>query len=325
MADRLPSFVDRLQIPEIIIADGAKGTELMPFLHQLQQQPDYQGLPNITDVLNLHWPGVVQDVLHKYILAGARIIQTNTFNSNGAVLSRWGMSDQITALNQEGARIARDAAGSFAYVSGDIGQTGLGPYLAGAEKRGQRTRISGLKDQIHAAIVPQARGLLEQGNVDVIHIETQQYIGETHAIIDAVREVSRDIPLIVTMSFDTVSSAGLVTKGGVTPHDFVELTNKEGVHVRGANCGLGFEKIEELMRHLRGNDQKAILMAKVNMGLPEFDQGEMVYRGTPEEVREYVRLMQSQDVRLIGLCCGSKPKDIDIIRVALSSPMMNTQ
>src|SRR4030095_2895324 len=96
---------------QLVVFDGGLGTELYRrgvFINKS------------FDELNLVNPQLVTEVHRSYVDAGADSIETNTFAANRVKLSQHGLVEQVVAINEQGARLARAAAGS-AYVAGAIG------------------------------------------------------------------------------------------------------------------------------------------------------------------------------------------------------------
>ena len=63
--------------------------------------------------------------IRDYVRAGADVLETNTFGANRIKLGSFGLAEKLAAINVEGARIARRAAGDRAYVAGSIGPLGI--------------------------------------------------------------------------------------------------------------------------------------------------------------------------------------------------------
>ncbi|MDF2725943.1 MAG: homocysteine methyltransferase, partial [Paenibacillus sp.] len=76
---------------QIIVGDGAMGT----YLYQM-------GFPvGISyEELNLLKPDVIVDVHRRYYEAGARLIETNTFSANREKLSKYGLEEDVEAINR---------------------------------------------------------------------------------------------------------------------------------------------------------------------------------------------------------------------------------
>src|SRR5215210_2495216 len=117
----------RLDVGEVVILDGAMGTEL-----------ERRGVP-MDDVvwdaaaLATH-PDMVREVREDYIRAGADVIITNTFATARHVLEPAGMGGQFRELNIRAVTLAKEArenaaegrgfsAGSIATMSGHSGHS----------------------------------------------------------------------------------------------------------------------------------------------------------------------------------------------------------
>jgi methionine synthase I (cobalamin-dependent) len=286
------TFLDRLSQPGILVADGATGT-------MLQQA----GLPSgaAPERWNLENPQAVRALHRAYIDAGADIVLTNTFGGSRPKLSKDGLGDQAREINRAAARLAREVAGDKAIVLGDIGPTGrlLEPLgdLPVAEAV--------------SAFAEQAAGLAE-GGVDAIIIETMSDLEEAKAAVEGVKQVT-DLPILVTMSFDTRGR----TMMGVKPATAVKALWSMGVAVVGANCGRTLSETLAAVTEMRQAMPEAVLMAKPNAGLPHLDGGESVFDVTPEVMAEYALKFSAVGVKIMGGCCGSGPDHIQAIARAL--------
>src|SRR5918993_1531990 len=108
-------FIEALD-SRVLVCDGAVGTMLYAkgvFINKS------------FDALNITSPELVGEVHREYVRAGADIIETNTFGANRTKLGSFGLGDTLHAINVQGARIARAAAGDRAYVAGSIGPLGI--------------------------------------------------------------------------------------------------------------------------------------------------------------------------------------------------------
>src|SRR5437868_10417508 len=99
-------FLDAID-DRVLVCDGAMGTMLYAkgvFINKS------------FDALNITQPELVLDVHQEYARAGADILETNTFGANRIKLGSFGLAEKLHAINVEGVRIARRAAGDTAYV-----------------------------------------------------------------------------------------------------------------------------------------------------------------------------------------------------------------
>ena len=76
------------------------------------------------DELNLSSPQLVREIHAEYVKAGAEILEANTFGSNRVRLGGFGLAEKLRAINEAGVRLAREAAGTHAFVAGAMGPMG---------------------------------------------------------------------------------------------------------------------------------------------------------------------------------------------------------
>jgi len=120
----------------ILLIDGAMGTQIQCL--NLDEK-NFRGdrfhscdrlLQGNNDLLTLTQPQAIEDIHLAYALAGADILETNTFSSTSIAQADYGMEDQVYELNRDGARLARRAAikaekadGRRRFVAGALGPT----------------------------------------------------------------------------------------------------------------------------------------------------------------------------------------------------------
>src|SRR4051794_17680090 len=100
---------------EIVILDGAMGTMIQRYR---LEEADYRGaqfkdwhldLKGNNDLLCLTRPDIIRSIHREYLAAGARIIETNTFNAQSVSLADYEMQAYAYDINLAAARIAREA------------------------------------------------------------------------------------------------------------------------------------------------------------------------------------------------------------------------
>ena len=118
------SFLDRLRAGEILVADGATGTNL-------QQRGLGRGVSSERWVLDN--PEQIVRLHSDFIEAGADLILTSTFGATSIRLEQSGLAERAAEVNRKAVNLARQAAGpAGTLVAGSIGPTGhllkpLGP------------------------------------------------------------------------------------------------------------------------------------------------------------------------------------------------------
>jgi homocysteine S-methyltransferase len=119
------NLLDELQ-EHVVCGDGAMGTLLLD-----------QGLPMelCLEEVCVSDPDRVRAIHRDYIVAGARVIETNTFGANAARLSRFGFENRVSEFNRAAAKLAKEtAAGKDVCVAGSVGPLGISALEA--EERG---------------------------------------------------------------------------------------------------------------------------------------------------------------------------------------------
>jgi 5-methyltetrahydrofolate--homocysteine methyltransferase len=280
------------------MADGAMGTMIFSAVLDHGDPPEQR---------NLSHPDRVAAVHSAYLDAGSKILLTNTFGGNRYRLGLHRLDEQVPELNRAAAELLRGVVGkngSGVLVAGDIGPSGqvLEPYgsLTFEEAR------EGFKEQVKALI---------DGGVDLIWIETMADLKEVQAAVEGAREISKDIPIITTMTFDTHGR----TMMGVTPEKAVTGLCALGPVALGGNCGNGPEEIITVVEKMHAVSPGAVLVAKSNAGIPELVGGRTVYRASPADMADYAVKAYQSGARLIGACCGSTPDHIRAIASALAA------
>ncbi len=121
--DRLP-FLD-LAKQRVVVLDGAMGATLQTFPLDLKR--DWCGQENISEVLNLTRPDVIQEIHEGFLAVGCDAVETNTFGGSKIVLAEAGLADRTFEINRIAAQIARRACDHFEtpdrprYVVGSVG------------------------------------------------------------------------------------------------------------------------------------------------------------------------------------------------------------
>ena len=279
-----------------IITDGAMGTVL--FASGLEH-----GDP--PELWNINYPERVAAVHKAYIEAGSQVLLTNTFGGSRYRLSLHNAQDQVVEANRAAAKILRQVVNESdveVIVAGDIGPSGevLAPY--------GELAFQDAKD----GFTEQAAALIE-GSVDLIWIETMSDLEEVRAAVEGTREVSQEIPIVTTMTFDTHGR----TMMGVTPEQAFDTLSSFNVVALGGNCGNGPEEIVEVITKMSSLNNGVPLVAKANAGIPELVKGQAVYRASPETMADYAINSYNAGARIIGGCCGSTPDHIAAIKGAL--------
>jgi homocysteine S-methyltransferase len=277
-----------------VIGDGAMGTLLYSMGVPLDQS---------FDSLNLVHPEKVRTIHELYIDAGAQLIETNTFGANGDFLARFGLRDKAAAINEAGARLAREAvAGRDVFVAGAIG-----PLTR------QSSRSETISDDDRRLIFREQAEALANGGVDLLMIETFPDFAQLKLAYEAARAAT-DLPIVAQMTF--VERTG--TLSGDEPLSTLTEIWRLGADVVGVNCGRGPKLILDILREFAPNTGIP-LSAFFNAGSPDLIDGRYSYLQHPQYLADMAEQLVDVGVNLIGGCCGTTPEIIAIIAERLAS------
>ena len=279
-------FLDRLKAGDVLVADGATGTNLQSRGLAFGKAPEEWLFEQPDQIKQLH---------SDFIAAGANIILTCTFGGTPLRLEHVGMTDKVAEVNRTAVAIAREAiAGRNVLIAGSLGPTGqllepLGP-LSEADCAG--------------AFATQARALSEAG-ADLLVIETQFDLAEATNAIRGVRSVST-LPLVVSFSYDM----GTRTMMGLEPGNVARELTSLGVDVVGVNCGKSLDDNLANLRAARAATTLPIWM-KPNAGLPTMSGvSESHYDVTPEMMGAAAEHWVAEGANICGGCCGTSPEHL---------------
>jgi 5-methyltetrahydrofolate--homocysteine methyltransferase len=288
----------------ILVIDGAMGTEMQRCgLHA----HDFGGphLEGCNENLVLTRPDVVLKVHRDYLIAGADIIETNTFGSMPVVLGEYGLQDQAYEISRAAAVLARQAADEFStaakprFVAGSVGPTTKMISLTGG------ITFPELTDNYYE----QFRGLLD-GGADILLIETCPDTLNIKAALRARERLSRERGfLIPTMVSGTIEQMGTMLAGQPADALYSSVAHA-GLLSIGLNCATGPEFMTDHIRSLNEIAETRI-SCYPNAGLPN-EEGK--YLETPESLATQLeRFADNGWLNIVGGCCGTTPAHIKAI------------
>jgi 5-methyltetrahydrofolate--homocysteine methyltransferase len=283
-------FLERLNAGEVLVSDGATGTNLQR-----------RGLPvgAAAERWVLENPDAIMALTQDFIQAGADVLLTCTFGGTRRRLEAANLADQFEEVNRKAVEITRAAsAGQDVFLAGSIGP--LGHMLA---------PLGSVTVEDAEADFREQAALLCEGGVDLIVVETQFDVNEACAAVRAVRAVAPAIPLVCSFSYDR----GVRTMMGVKPESMAAELSALAVDVLGVNCGRSFQENLAALTQLRAATDKP-LWFKPNAGLPEIgSDGEPTYAVTPEEMGAMVPGWIAAGAQVVGGCCGTSPEHLAAI------------
>ena len=302
----------------ILILDGAMGTMIQR--HKLEEEDFRKGafenhdksLKGNNDLLSITRPEIIKDIHRQYFLAGADIVETNTFSGTWIAQADYGLEDAVYRINYDSAKIAREVANEFTdkprFVAGSIGPTNRTASISpDVNDPGYRAitfdeLVGAYKDQVNA---------LMDGGVDILLVETIFDTLNAKAALFAIDQVFEDrnekIPIMVS---GTITDQSGRTLTGQTTEAFLISLSHMPLLTIGLNCALGASLMRPYLQILNEKSPFGV-SAHPNAGLPnEFGK----YDESPEMMASQIKEFLDEGlVNIIGGCCGTTPDHIKAI------------
>ncbi|RKD23048.1 bifunctional homocysteine S-methyltransferase/methylenetetrahydrofolate reductase [Ammoniphilus oxalaticus] len=281
MKDHLLQYIQK----NILIGDGAMGTLLHGY-----------GVPvgACGEEWNLTRPDLIREIHASYLAAGATLIETNTYGANRETLSKYGLEDQVEAINRAAVQLAREAIGDEAYIVGAVGGI-LG---------GRKTNFD--REKLQYAYDEQINSLLKE-SLDGIMLETFCNVEEAIIAIEAIKRVS-SIPVLCQLSVQDLTR----TLDGYPLDEAFGRLLEAGASVVGLNCYNGPANLIRSFEKLN-LPEGTLLSAYPNAGLPAYVDGKYEYESSPEYFAESAEKLVELGIRIIGGCCGTTPEHISAV------------
>lgn len=296
----------------ILVLDGAMGTMIQRY--NLSEE-DFRGtrfashprqLKGNNDILVLTRPDIIQGIHEKYLIAGADIIETSTFNANEISQADYGCEALCYEINREAVRLAREVADRYStpekprFVVASIGPTSRTCSISPDVENPAMRNIT--FDTLVAAYLEQMTVLIDAG-VDALLCET---IFDTlnakaaiYAADEAMRRCNKEVPIMLSL---TVADAAGRTLSGQTIEAFMSSVMSRNILSVGLNCSFGAEQMKPFIKQI-ADIAPCYVSAYPNAGLPNALSG---YDQTPEQMAECVREYIDEGlVNIIGGCCGT--------------------
>lgn len=278
---------------KLLVFDGAMGT-------MLQNVGLKAGA--LTETLNTTDPEAVLNVHRAYIEAGADVITSNSFSSNGAKMPPFSMNEYDEIF--KAVTLAKKAASESErqiFVAADIGPTGRLMSPLGDMSFDEAVGCFALSCQA-----------AEDAKADMIFFETFSDLYECKAAITAARENS-SLPVAVSLTFDesgrTLTGADAKTVGC--------YLSSLGADAVGVNCGLGPDAMEKIAIDLAKYSGLPVIV-NANAGLPKIDENGNTYFDVPaERFYSFAKTLAKNGISAVGGCCGTSPEYIKNVCNAL--------
>jgi 5-methyltetrahydrofolate--homocysteine methyltransferase len=310
--------LEKLLRERILILDGAMGTMIQR--HDLTEfdfregyfENHHKSLKGNNDLLSLTRPEIIKEIHRQYFLAGADIVETNTFSGTTIAQADYELESAVYDINFQSAKIAKEVANEFTdkprFVAGSIGPTNrtasISPDVNDPGFRGVSF------DQLVLAYSVQINALMD-GGVDILLVETVFDTLNAKAALYAIDEVfeQRSEKLPIMVSGTITDQSGRTLTGQTTEAFLISLSHMPLLSI-GLNCALGASLMRPYLQILNSKAPFAV-SAHPNAGLPnEFG----AYDETPEMMAAQIETFLDEGlVNIIGGCCGTTPEHIAAI------------
>ncbi|XP_036427879.1 methionine synthase [Colossoma macropomum] len=305
----------------IMVLDGGMGTMIQ---QKHLQEEDFRGqefkehpksLKGNNDLLSITQPEVIYSIHKEYLLAGADIIETNTFSSTRIAQADYGMEELAYRLNKASAEVARKAADDVAaqtgvkrYVAGAVGPTNRTLSVSPSVERPDFRNIT--FDELVEAYAEQVRGLLD-GGCDILLVETIFDTANAKAALFAIDMLFEEAyePRPIFISGTIVDKSGRTLSGQTGEAFVISMSHMKPMCI-GLNCALGATDMRPFIEVI-GKSTGAFVICYPNAGLPNTFGG---YDETPQVTASHIKEFAVDGlVNIVGGCCGTTPEHIRAI------------
>lgn len=294
MSGPLDHLTSRLQRGEVLLLDGATGTEL-------ERRGVASELPLWSARALLEAPEEVGRIHGEYVAAGADLITANTFRTQRRSLAHAGLGDRAAALTERAVALARDATGDR-----PVAVLGSAPPLEDCFRPDLVPSDAALEREHAEHAVHLARA-----GVDAVLVETMNCVREARAALAAARAAG--LPALV--SFVCWDGAQLLS--GETLGEALAAVRDAAPLAIGVNC-LPPGNVASCLPALAACDLPSCVYP--NLGAPLADDPSRLSDACePDEFARRTRAWVEAGVRVVGGCCGTTPQHLAAVAQQIRS------
>lgn len=303
------AFKDLLEKQEVIILDGALGTELE------RRGYDVSGRLWSAKYL-LESPQIIQDLHEDYVRAGSDIITTSSYQASIPAFVEKGLSlDKAHDLFKETVFLAQAAVKnvlqglsldeqqrSYPLIAGSVGP--YAAYLADGSEYTGAYHLS--EEEFKDFHRPRIQALLGAG-CDLLALETIPNGAETKALVHL---LSEEFPQVEAYLSFTAQTTSAISDGTLIEEVGRLAQSSPQVLAVGFNCTAP-HLIAPLLEKLKQVCDKPLLVYP-NSG-EVYNVATNTWQDNPEQqlcLTDYSQLWKKQGVQLFGGCCRTRPEDI---------------
>ena len=296
MSDAYQHLLTRLDAGEVIVLDGATGTEL-------QRRGAAMDPAAWCGPATLHNDELLTDIHADYIRAGSDVITANTFASSRLMLTPAGYGDQVAEINRravEAALRARELTATTDRVAIAGSLSHMVPVAAGTATVDALNVPSA--NQVSDAFYELANILRDSG---VDHIMLEMMYNPERAALALEAALSTGLPVWFGMSARRTEDGRVITFDALEEYEIATVAGlipATGVGAAGF-MHTGAEIIGEALSAARPFFSGP-LMAYPDSGYFEMPDWRFVDTIEPDRLQQFFVDWIAQGVRLIGGCCG---------------------
>lgn len=270
---------------QIVLMDGAMGT----YFNRLHPE---EGEAESANISHPEW---IKEIHKKYILAGAKMIRTNTFAINHMLFEKEVIKANLVAAVRN-AKAAVKETNTDTFIASSIGPIRLSGEME--------------ENQVMEEYQLIFDTLLQEG-IRIFILETFADTAMVVKIAEYLRILSKEKigeEVFILAQF-SVNRMGY-TKYGYSMQRLVnELENETAVSGIGFNCGIGVAHMNKLLGEVRFS-KDCMLSVLPNAGYEHISYGRQLYIDKPVYYAASMEQLIAKGANLIGGCCGTTPEYI---------------
>ena len=302
MNERYLKFLSKIKNNELIIHDGAIGTELQR--RGVSMDGSWCGTASLQEE-------ILTQIHKDYIIAGSDIITTNTYASSRIMLKAAGFEKRFKEINLKAINSALNAREEInendILIAGSISHRY--PIADGDTLSQAVVNVS--KDELHDS-TEEMLNLLSNNGCDLILLEMMYRPERMEVVFDVM--LKSKIPVWVGFSCRKGKNGeilSLTDESEVTFEEMLNLANRYGFKAWGA-MHTSVEIIDECIKKIKDNFNGPIFAYPDSGGwLSPNWKFENVIK--PEVFLEKAKLWRSLGAQIIGGCCGTSTQHIEAI------------
>lgn len=268
-----------------LITDGAMGTYFDSIKTDSKQRVEEANVTN---------PDIIKSIHLEYIKSGAKLIRTNTFDTNlGHFDSEEKVKENITCAIEIAKQAVKESKEEV-FIGASIGPIRLE------------------NDMSQADVLKEYQFICDT----FLSLGVDIFVFETFAELDIIRKITayvkeKNNAAFILTQF-TVNKTGYTPKGISVARLVRECSSDEHIDAYGLNCGIGAAHLYQLLKKIEFPNDKFV-SALPNASYPTLGRGEFIYSDNTEYYINKLKKIAGLGIDIIGGCCGTSPSYIKML------------